>query len=109
MVSARCKAVVKDELKRLGLHFIVVDLGEVEIMETLSTEEWLELKSVLLHNGLELMDDKRAILIEQIKNVIIEEPNETPLSNPHPYNNTKAHPLPVLKWSTFWMLHCLHS
>jgi len=72
MVSARCKAVVKDELKRLGLHFIVVDLGEVEIMETLSTEDWLELKSVLLHNGLELMDDKRAILIEQIKNVIIE-------------------------------------
>ena len=42
------------------------------IMETLSAEDWLELKTVLLHNGLELMDDKRAILIEQIKNVIIE-------------------------------------
>jgi len=72
MVSARCKAVVKDELKKLGLHFIVVDLGEVEIMETLSGEDWKALKAVLLHNGLELMDDKRAILIEQIKNVIIE-------------------------------------
>ena len=72
MVSARCKAVVKDELKKLGLHFIVVDLGEVEIMETLSVEDWKELKTVLLHAGLELMDDKRAILIEQIKNVIIE-------------------------------------
>lgn len=71
MVSARCKAVVKDELKKLGLHFIVVDLGEVEIMETLSADEWVELKTVLLHAGLELMDDKRAILIEQIKNVII--------------------------------------
>jgi len=71
MVSARCKAVVKDELKKLGLHFIVVDLGEVEIMETLSANEWVELKTVLLHAGLELMDDKRAILIEQIKNVII--------------------------------------
>lgn len=72
MVSARCKAVVKDELKKLGLHFIVVDLGEVEIMETLSSEDWKELKAVLLLAGLELMDDKRAILIEQIKNVIIE-------------------------------------
>ncbi len=72
MVSARCKAVVKDELKKLGLHFIVVDLGEVEIMETLSVDDWRELKAVLLHNGLELMDDKRAILIEQIKNVIID-------------------------------------
>lgn len=71
MVSARCKAVVKDELKKLGLHFMVVDLGEVEIMETLSLEEWKELKAGLLLAGLELMDDKRAILIEQIKNVII--------------------------------------
>lgn len=72
MVSARCKSVVKDELKKLGLHFIVVDLGEVEIMETLSAEEWAELKQVLFEAGLELMDNKRAILIEQIKNVIIE-------------------------------------
>jgi AraC-like DNA-binding protein len=72
MVSARCKAVVKDVLKKLGLHFIVVDLGEVEIMETLSQENRQELQSSLLLAGLELMDDKRAILIEQIKNVIIE-------------------------------------
>jgi AraC-like DNA-binding protein len=72
MVSARCKAVVKDELKKLGLHFIVVDLGEVEIMETLSAEELDELKAALFEAGLELMDNKRAILIEQIKNVIIE-------------------------------------
>jgi len=72
MVSARCKAVVKDELKKLGLHFIVVDLGEVEIMETLSAEVWAELKATLQESGLELMDNKRAILIEQIKNVIID-------------------------------------
>jgi len=72
MVSARCKAVVKDELRKLGLHFIVVDLGEVEIMETLSAEEWAELKATLQLDGLELMDNKRAILIEQIKNVVIE-------------------------------------
>jgi hypothetical protein len=37
MVSNRCKIAVKEELKKLGLHFIVVDLGEVEIMENLST------------------------------------------------------------------------
>jgi AraC-like DNA-binding protein len=63
---------VKEELRKLDLHFIVVDLGEVEIMETLSTEERNELKAGLLASGLELMDDKKAILIEQIKNVIIE-------------------------------------
>jgi AraC-like DNA-binding protein len=71
MVSNRCKLAVKQELKRLGLHFIVVDLGEVEIMEDLSEEKREELKTGLASSGLELMDDKRAILIEKIKDIII--------------------------------------
>jgi len=72
MVSNRCKMAVKEELKKLGLHFIVVDLGEIEIMETLTKEQHDELKAGLLNSGLELMDDKRAVLIEKIKNVITE-------------------------------------
>lgn len=72
MVSNRCKAVVKEELKKLGLHFIVVELGEVEIMENLSPEQRARLKTVLHEVGFELMDDKRAILIERIKNAVIE-------------------------------------
>jgi AraC-like DNA-binding protein len=63
---------VKEELKKLGLHFIVVDLGEVEIMEDISVEQREELKAALATSGLELMDDKRAMLIEKIKNAIIE-------------------------------------
>ena len=72
MVSTRCKMVVKDELKKLGLHFILVDLGEIEIMEDISPEQREELKIALLSSGLELMDDKKAMLIEKIKNVIVE-------------------------------------
>ena len=72
MVSNRCKMAVKEELKKLGLHFIVVDLGEVEIMETISSDQREQLKSSLLESGLELMDDKRAVLIEKIKNAVIE-------------------------------------
>jgi AraC-like DNA-binding protein len=63
---------VKEELRKLGLHFIVVDLGEVEIMENISMEQREKLKLCLLSSGLELMDDKKAMLIEKIKNVIIE-------------------------------------
>jgi YesN/AraC family two-component response regulator len=63
---------VKEELKKLGLHFIVVDLGEVEIMETLNPTQRDSLKAGLQAIGLELMDDKRAILIEKIKTSIIE-------------------------------------
>ena len=72
MVSNRCKMAVKEELKKLGLHFIVVDLGEVEIMENLSSEMHEQVKVALFNSGFELIDDKRAVLIERIKNVIIE-------------------------------------
>ena len=72
MVSVRCKMMVKEELKKLGLHFIVVDLGEVEIMEDLSPEQREELRLALLRSGLELMDDRKAVLIEKVKNLIIE-------------------------------------
>ncbi len=72
MVSNRCKIAVKEELTKLGLHFIVVDLGEIEIMENLSLEELKSLNEGLLISGLELMDDKRAVLIEKVKNIIIE-------------------------------------
>jgi AraC-like DNA-binding protein len=72
MVSNRCKMVVKEDLKRLGLHFIVVDLGEVEIMENISEEQREQVKIALLNSGFELMDDKRAVLIEKIKNTIIQ-------------------------------------
>ena len=72
MVSNRCKMAVKEVLKELGLHFIVVDLGEVEIMENISEEQQEQLKLALHTSGLELMDDKKAVLIEKVKNVITE-------------------------------------
>lgn len=72
MVSNRCKMVVKEELKKLGFHFIFVDLGEIEIMEDLTARQLDQLRTALLDSGLELMDDKKAILIEKIKTVIIE-------------------------------------
>ncbi|NUO00574.1 MAG: helix-turn-helix transcriptional regulator [Saprospiraceae bacterium] len=72
MVSNRCKMAAKEALKKLGLHFIVVDLGEVEILENISAEQRDLLKSELSSTGLELMDDKKAILIEKIKNAVVE-------------------------------------
>jgi AraC-like DNA-binding protein len=71
MVSQRCKMVVKEELTKLGLHFIV-DMGSVDIMENITAEQREQIKINLLKSGLELMDDKKAVLIEKIKNVIIE-------------------------------------
>ncbi|MBC8046053.1 MAG: AraC family transcriptional regulator [Fimbriimonadaceae bacterium] len=72
MVSLRCKMIVRSELENLGLHYTVVELGEVRIKEIISDEKHEALKSALLKSGLELMDDKKAMLIEKIKNVIVE-------------------------------------
>jgi len=72
MVSTRCKMMVKEELKKLGLHYIMVELGEVEIMENITAEQREQIKIALLKSGLELMDDKKAMLIEKIKNIIVE-------------------------------------
>ena len=64
---------VKDELKKLGLHYIMVDLGVVEIPNDFLTPEQHDmLRTNLLKSGLELMDNKKAILIERIVNLIIE-------------------------------------
>ena len=94
MVSLRCKMVVKEELKKLGLHFIVVDLGEVEILEELTESQHDSLKAVLHNSGLELMDDKRSVLIEKIKKVIIEMvhyADELPKINYSDYISEKLH------------------
>jgi len=72
MVCIRCKMVVKSELEKLGLHYITVDLGETEIMEEISPEQLTNLSIALKKTGLELMDDKKSILVEKIKTIIIE-------------------------------------
>lgn len=72
MVSLRCKMMVKEELKKLGLNYVIVDLGMVEILEDITEVQREELKNNLLKSGLELLDDKKSILIEKIKNVITE-------------------------------------
>jgi len=72
MVCLRCKMVVKDELTKLGLRHTVVELGQADIEGVISAEQHDKLKAALLKSGLELMDDKKSVLIQKIKSVIIE-------------------------------------
>lgn len=72
MVSIRCKMVVKQVLENLDLHYINVDLGTIEIRENITDSQKALLRKNLKGFGLELLDDKRNIIIEKIKAVIIE-------------------------------------
>ena len=92
MVSLRCKMMVKEELERLGLRYVSVDLGIVETMEDISEEQRDKLSRNLLMSGLELLGDKKSILIEKIKNVITEMihySNEIPKVNYSDYISEK--------------------
>jgi len=64
--------VVKSELESMGLHHIRIDLGETEIMEEISPAQMKLLDIALKKTGLELLDDKKIILVEKIKTIIIE-------------------------------------
>jgi len=92
MVSLRCKMIVKEELNKLGLHYVVVELGMVEVLEDITETQRSALKINLLKSGLELLDDKKSILIEKIKNVIVEMvhyADELPLENFSDYLSKK--------------------
>jgi len=72
MVCTRCKMAVKSELDNLGLHYTSIELGEVEITGSISSEQKDRLSIALKMTGLELMDDRKSILVERIKTIIIE-------------------------------------
>jgi AraC-like DNA-binding protein len=71
MISDRCKVLVQEELENLGIRDVSVTIGEAEIHEKITLEQYEELKYQLLNYGLQIVEDKKAILIERIKNTII--------------------------------------
>lgn len=72
MVSVRCELMVKQELKKLGLRYVVVTLGMVELQEKVSHEKFQKLEENLLALGLEVLSSKKKTLIESIINVVTE-------------------------------------
>jgi len=72
MVSLRCKMMVQEEIDKLGLEHAVVQLGTVDFPEIIENEKLEIFRLRLAHLGLELLDDKKSILIEKIKNSITE-------------------------------------
>jgi AraC-like DNA-binding protein len=71
MVSLRCKMIVKQELENLGMQKFNIDLGVVEVLDNFTETHYNQLNANIKKYGLELIDDHKAILIERIKNVII--------------------------------------
>ena len=77
MVCIRCQMVVKSELEKLGLQYSYVNIGEAEVLDEILPEQIEQLKTNLKKAGLQLMDNKKSILVERIKNAIIEQVHYT--------------------------------
>ena len=72
MVSNSCKTIVKSEIKKLGLNLLFIELGEVEVAENIVDEQRCQLNTNLQKLGLELLDNKKSMIVESIKNRIVE-------------------------------------
>lgn len=72
MISTRCKMIVESEFEKAGLTCVVIEMGRIEVTGNISNEQTQQIGLALHGYGLELLDNKKNILIERIKNVIIE-------------------------------------
>lgn len=72
MESDRCKALVRKELANLGLHYKKVELGEVELKDSISEEQLKLIDTALRNYGFELMYDKNNRIIEKIKSSVFQ-------------------------------------
>ncbi len=64
--------VVKAEFEKLGLQHVDVEIGEVNTIEDIPKEQLEQLDIALRKSGLQLMEDKKSILVEKIKSAVIE-------------------------------------
>lgn len=72
MVSLRCKMTVEEALKTVGIDYTLLDLGVIDTVKEITPKQRADLSEFLLKSGLELLENKKSILIERIKNLITE-------------------------------------
>ena len=72
MTTVPSQKQVKSIVEDLGLQLVSIDIGEIEVAEILSDQQYVKLKESLHQNDFELISGKENILTEKIKNVIIE-------------------------------------
>jgi len=72
MVCLRCKLMVMNELKKLGLPYSNVELGVIEFHRDISFQERQDLQESLCELGLDVLEDNKSILVEQIKILVLD-------------------------------------
>jgi AraC-like DNA-binding protein len=72
MACESCKLFVKEALEELDITPVKVELGEIETKEDISDDEKKQLNKKIKKVGLELLEKKQGVLIEKIRQVMID-------------------------------------
>jgi AraC-like DNA-binding protein len=71
-INVICKKILQEQLEKLDLSYALVAFGEVEIKETIGNETLKQLSSNLNEYGIEIVENSKSILIQKIKDAIVE-------------------------------------
>ncbi len=71
-INTTCKKVLEEQLEKEQLAFSLISFGEVELLESLSGDQLNRLNESLSSYGIEILESTKSILVQKIKNAIIE-------------------------------------
>jgi AraC-like DNA-binding protein len=71
-INAVCRKVLEEQLDKLEFSYSIIGFGEFEIRETLSNAKKKQLHSSLKNYGIEILETHKSILVQKIKDAIIE-------------------------------------
>lgn len=71
MVCPRCIRVIKEDMEKLGLEVVSIRLGNVTVRPLSGSVAISAIKASLEREGFELLEDKQALIVENIKKVTI--------------------------------------
>jgi AraC-like DNA-binding protein len=71
-----CKRLIEDQFKNSGLHYTLLNINELDINQSLSDAYLEKLNSSLSELGIEIVSSQKSILVQKIKEAIIDLVNQ---------------------------------
>ncbi len=71
-INAICKKILQEQLDKLDLKYSIKNLGEVDLKDPISEEKIEQLNDLLKNCNIEIVENKKSIMIQQIKDAIVE-------------------------------------
>lgn len=71
-IQAICKRLVQEQLKTSGLNYSLLNTNELDINEVVSDHDLDKLNNTLSELGIEIVASQKSILVQKIKEAIIE-------------------------------------